>query len=301
MVLRPDSAIIKHKVRKRGFRIRTMWGRRVTITEDHSLFARAPDGTAKAVFGHQLQAGDLIAVPRCIPVREKPLLPFRISKKLCEYDISLTVSGSGVTQWVDAHEARIRSWLLERGVTSRQHYSVISRYRQVGRIPLALSHALEMDDALVDQAFVSFGKGVRDEITEIDKLLWILGFYLAEGCLVYRERSDYQLIFSSDMRSLRKLVGFVHDVFDVDTSIRPADTANHRSPSVNLRSRVIVELVVHSFGFGSELSTRKHIPSWILQLPKSQLVHFLQGFWEGDGNHNAKTTGNKLIFNSSSP
>ncbi|HBW88590.1 MAG TPA: NAD-dependent dehydratase, partial [Cyanobacteria bacterium UBA11149] len=45
---------------------------------------------------------------------------------------------------------------------------------------------------------------------------------------------------------------------------------------------------------------QKDIPDWILQLPQKQLVQFLQGFWEGDGNHDAKTTGSLLIFNSSS-
>ncbi len=300
MVLRPISAIIKHKVKKRGFWIRTMWGRQVTITEDHSLFARAPDGSAQSVFGHQLRPGDLIAVPRHIPVREKPLLPFRLSEKLCSTRIKLSANGNGIADWMEKHEERIRSWLLQRGVASCQHEKVIDRYRHSNCIPLALSHALEMEQNLADAVVAPYGESVRDEIAEIDKLLWILGFYLAEGCLIYREKKDYQLVFSSDMQSLRKLVGYIRDVFGIETSIRPSGSPAH-APAVNLRSRAIVELVVHSFGFGRELGAGKYIPAWILQLPKSQLVHFLQGFWEGDGSHNTKTTGKMLIFNSSSP
>ncbi len=299
MVLRPISAVLKHKVNKQGFKVRTTWGKSVKITQDHSLFTLGKDGRAKPIFGHQLQVGEYIAVPRKIPVPEIPLKPFLISDKLTQMGLDITLTGEFVLDWVQQNETNIRGWLKDKGISSRQHYNIVNDYQSSGRIPLALSRKFDFPEYRENVSIPSSHICIYNKIVDIDKFLWFLGFYLAEGCVVYRENSHYQLLFCSNIKSLRKLIGVIKQLFGIESRIRDFQPPN-KEPTVIIRSRVIVELIVHVFGFGVALSTKKHIPNWVLQLPLHQLVYFLHGFWEGDGNHDAKTTGHKLIFNSSS-
>ena len=298
MVLKPISAIWKHPVRKQGYRIRTTWGRSVKITEDHSLFTRGDDGKPVPVFGKQLKTGDLVAVPARIPVIERRLDPFSIADKLMGTGLPLTVIHAALVDQVQAHETEIRNWLSAYGVSSRQHFRLVQGYSQSGRMPYVLWETL---DSQTDVRLTVAGstKGIKLTVENTEAFLWFLGFYLAEGCLVYRENQDYQLIFSSNLEYLDKLQSVVFELFGIDAPLI-FEEGGMRAPSVRVRSRLIVELVVNAFGFGKALSTQKSIPDWVIQLPKNQLVHFLHGFWQGDGNHDAKTTGKQLIFNSSS-
>ncbi len=300
MVLRPISAIWRHHVTKRGFIIKTTWGRSVKITEDHSLFTRDDNGQPRAVFGHELNLGDEIAVPAQLPFREKRLEPFSILEKLAAIGLPVNVVSEYISEQCSCYEKQMRAWLSKQGVHSRQHFSYVNRYRKGGCVPLPLWQEMEIPDEVEYRIAPPFSsKLIKDRVEDIESLLWFLGFYLAEGCLIYNEKQDYQLLFSSNEKYLRKLINVIYSLFGIDTEIRWSGAT--RAPTVHLRSKVVVELITKVFGFGTALSTRKTIPTWILQLPKSQLVHFLQGFWEGDGNHDAKTTGKMLIFNSSSP
>ncbi len=298
MVLKPISAIWKHKVTKKGYEITTTWGKRVKITEDHSLFTCSDNGLPQPVFGKDLQVGDLVAVPSHIPFIDKALEPFYITDKIASAGIS--ICPEDVVSYLEQYRQQIYSYLQAKGVDPRQHYSYLEEYETGNRIPLELWQYLGLAITPKERiATASSAKRVNNYIENLEDFLWFLGFYLAEGCLIYREEGDYQLSFSSDLKYLEKLVAVCGSLFGCECKIQ-WDEATGKAPSVNVRSKIIVDLVVNSLGFGKNLSTAQDIPNWILQLPPAQLVHFLQGFWQGDGNHDAKTTGSKLIFNSSS-
>jgi UDP-glucuronate decarboxylase len=299
MVLKPISAIWKHKVTKTGYEITTTWGKRVKITEDHSLFTRDENGLPKPVFGKDLQVGDDVAVPTHLPFIDKSLEPFYITDKISGTGIS--ICPEDVVSYLEQYREAIYNYLQQKGISSRQHFSHLKKYEAGNRIPLELWQHLGLPITPKECiATASSAKRVNNYIEDIEAFLWFLGFYLAEGCLVYRQPGDYQLLFSSNFKYLEKLVAVCRSLFGCECKIR-WDEASNKAPSVRIRSKIIVDLVVNSFGFGKNLSTEKDIPNWILQLPKQQLVHFLQGFWQGDGNHDAKTTGSRLILNSSSP
>ena len=160
----------------------------------------------------------------------------------------------------------------------------------------------------------STGKSINSTLTNIDDLLWFLGFYLAEGCVVDSDQNrtpcsykgkkhrDWCLLLSSNTKYLEKAIGIIHSVFDLKSEIKIqwSKRAKGNMPFIALRSKIIVKLVCEKFGFGYGLAIQKDIPNWILQLPSAQLCSFVYGFWQGDGNHDAKTTGKSVIFNSSS-
>lgn len=296
VVIKPISAIWKHQVTKKGYKITTTWGKQVKITEDHSLFTRDEKGFPKAVFGKDLKVGIPVAVPQTIPFLEQPLEPFYLSDKLSQLS-EIDVLSEQVVSYLEKFPEKIRQYLSEQGIEPRQFYSKIKRYETANKLPLALWKYLELPFSKKEKLVTPDSiKAINNYLEDIPSLLWFLGFYLAEGCLVAK---DYQLIFSSNLKYLEKLIEITEKLFGVTTEIR-WDDSGKPSPSVSLHSKLIFDLVIKAFGFGDELSPQKDIPNWILQLPKTQLVHFLQGFWEGDDNHDATTTGSMLIFNSSS-
>lgn len=297
-VIKPISAIWKHKVCKPGYRLKTTWGKEIKITEDHSLFTRDDRGNPQAVFGKDLKVGNEVAVPTHLAFIDRPLEPFYLSDKLSDLE-GVSIVSDNVVSYIEQFGEKIREYLHFRGVNPRQFYSTIKKYETANRIPLKLWQYLGLPLSKKDRIVPRYSvRAIDNWIDNINDLLWFLGFYLAEGCLIYNEK-DRQLLFSSNVKYLEKLVKIARNLFGIQAEIR-FDKAEKRAPSVHIRSKIIVDLVVNSFGFGKNLSPEKDIPNWIVQLPKEQLVHFLQGFWEGDGNHDAKTTGSLLIFNSSS-
>lgn len=295
MVLKPISAIWKHKVSKKGYTIKTTWGKAVKVTEDHSLFTRDENGLPKAVFGKDLKVGDLLAVPSYIPFIDKPLEPFYITDKISHEGLSIWPED--VVSYLERYRDPIRNYLTEKGIKSPEHYSIVKKYEADNRLPIELWQSLGLPITEKERIATSnSGQRINNYIKNVNALLWFLGFYLAEGYLIERESGDCQLAFSSHIKSLENLIKVTEELFGCEAQIQLNDE-NNRAPSVNIGSKIIVDLVVNALGFGK---TEKDIPNWVLQLPKEQLVHFLHGFSAGDSNSDSETTGSRLVLNSSS-
>jgi UDP-glucuronate decarboxylase len=291
-VLRGISGVHKHKVTKRGYKLKLTWGKSVKLTEDHGVFTRDENGDPKEVFVKDVKVGDCIAVPNYLPVKEIELKPFNIEDVIqgnCTY--SYIVNDNSLVY----HKGLIKSYHDKNGRTD----GFPSYYKKIisnSVISKGLKKYFDINNIEMDFDLYCSRK-INNKINNIDDFLWFLGFYLAEGCLVNKD-GDHQLIFCSNVKYLEKLIGICEDLFGLKLNIYWDKFKN--IPSVILRSKIIMDIVVNHFGFGDRLAKEKDIPNWVLQLPKNQLIHFLYGFWQGDGNHDAKTTGSKLILNSSS-
>src|SRR5882724_5241521 len=71
MALKPVSAVIKHPCQSDVYEVTTRYGRRIRVTEDHSLFRRGIDGQPEPIRVSRLKAGDYVAIPAILPVVEK--------------------------------------------------------------------------------------------------------------------------------------------------------------------------------------------------------------------------------------
>ncbi|PSO75753.1 MAG: NAD-dependent dehydratase [Cyanobacteria bacterium QS_4_48_99] len=298
VTIKPISAIWKHKVAKKGYAITTTWGKQVKVTEDHSIFTLDKQGQPLAIFGKDLQVGDAVAVPKKLSFLEQPLEPFYITEKL-ENTTGVSIVSEDTVEYLEQFREEITKYLSTPGVNSRQVFRILKRYEATNRIPLALWRHLALPLSAKDKIVSAHSvEPINNRIVNVTDFLWFLGFYLAEGCLVKSER-DYQLLFSSNVKYLEKLVQITEELFGCKCHIL-FDKEGKRAASVYIRSKLIVNLVVDAFKIGNKLNPEKNIPEWILQLPKEQLVYFLQGFWEGDGNHDVQTQESLLVFNSSS-
>ena len=129
-------------------------------------------------------------------------------------------------------------------------------------------------------------------ITVTDDLLWLLGFYLAEGCAFRKGKSNY-LSFCSDQRYLDRAASILEKHLGLHV-VRQAPTPG-RGPAIYAHSRLLHMLFEEMFQvLGPE------IPPWILQLPLGRLKWFLDGYREGDGTHSGKKVGHELCFDTAS-
>jgi UDP-glucuronate decarboxylase len=289
MIFRNISMIIRHHVMKPGMEVKTTWGRSVCITTDHSLFRVESDGCIKPVFGYDLSIGDQIVVPRHLSIDEVRLIPFRISDRV---HTRLSVQSLAINTILN-NKSILHRVMVASGISSRSCFSRIARMRNQNSMPIELMSSCKIPKTELDQisCFESH-KFVNDVVTDIDNFLWFLGYTLADGCIV-NSNGDYQICYSDKYQKyLDKVASIINSLFGIDVA-QYLDDSN--TPNLRIRSKILVDLLA-SFEF---YSGRKQIPNWIIQLPADQISKFLHGFWCGDGNHDAKTTGEMIIFYSS--
>lgn len=89
--LSPVSSLIRHKVNKKIYEVETRTGRKIEVTEDHSLFTLKDSGEIGEVRTRDLRIGDYIATPRILKAEKKDLEYLDLTKyaeKLNGYFVS---------------------------------------------------------------------------------------------------------------------------------------------------------------------------------------------------------------------
>lgn len=265
-VIRPISAIWKHHVKKRGYQIKTVWGKQIKITEDHSLFIRDEKDQPQAAFGNELKVGDEIGVPSYISFLEQPLQPFHITDKISTQE-EISVESEETISYIEKYGDKIREYLLVKGVNPEQFYSILKNYEAENKIPLYLWEYLELPLSAKEKICYSSAKAIKNWIGNIEEFLWLLGFYVAQGSLI-----DNELLFKGETEKLAKVIEVVERIFDCQYEIKIEGY-------ISVKSKILVDLIAEGLNFGK---IEKNIPNWILQLPQKQLISFLQGLNAGN-------------------
>lgn len=168
-------------------------------------------------------------------------------------------------------------------------------------LPFKISEVTKINDLRKYDTFISINgsnKKIKDNIDNINDFLWFLGFFTSEGSLVFNPKNgDYIVSFFSDIYYLEKLKIVVSDLFSIDVEIKKDSNGSY---FISIQNKLIFDLIVNVFEFGISYHKDRDIPEWIMQLPEEQLSIFLKGLWQGDGNHNSKTSDSEFIINSSS-
>jgi hypothetical protein len=138
----------------------------------------------------------------------------------------------------------------------------------------------------------SSDRSLPNRIPVTDDLLWLLGFYLAEGA-EFSGRSAHYISFASDDEYLRRAEAILQEHFHVHVGYAAATPG--RAPSIYVHSKVLHRVFKHVLGLRD-----RRLPAWVMQLPLGRVKHFLDGFRCGDGTHSGKKVGNELVFDTTS-
>ncbi|HEX7125568.1 MAG TPA: NAD-dependent epimerase/dehydratase family protein [Thermodesulfobacteriota bacterium] len=310
--LRLANALIKHRAEgKDAYEVRTGYGRRIRVTGDHSVFRRGPCGRPEPVPVRDLAVGDDIALPARLPVVERDVRAVDIVDHLIrrapEAELwNYALVSADLASLVEPHEARVVEFLAASGrfAGSGSLRNAIGcawrKYLGHGALPLPVAAALWREqgvrwpeNARLRPYTGGGGVEIPNRVEVTNDLLWLLGLYLAEGCHV-DEDGDYRLLLGSGQRQLDRARRIIESHFGVTARIVPADAS--RAPQLSVDSGILVYLFRAVFGVTGTAKTAR-VPGWIMQLPLARLVHFLEGYREGDGAQAHYPERRELTFN----
>jgi nucleoside-diphosphate-sugar epimerase/intein/homing endonuclease len=289
MVAAEPSGFIGHPTRQRCFEVTTRYGRSVRVTGDHSLFVEGPDGEPTPKPVNELEIGDRIAIAGRIevPERDRTVVSAIEAWRWAEndpLDLYAEYPGLGAKVWERRFDVFGLLAKLKPGegrVWRNGIWTQILRMRDSDRAMLPVLWRLgEAVPAGAKVRARTPGRSValpaRIEIT--DDLLWLLGLYVAEGCMHEKGKNAF-LTISGEPELLERAARVVEESFGLHVTWGKA--SEDRAASIFVHSKLLLRL----WDFLGLDRNRKRIPGWVLGLPLSRLKWFIEGYREGDGVH----------------
>ena len=291
MTAATTSALIGHPTDKRCYEVRTRYGRSIRVTADHSIFVEGDDGEPEARPVTELEPGDRVAIARRIdvPERDRRLVSMIEVWRWHEadpWDLLVEAPGLGELAWQQRFDlfGLLVSQRRNAGPNWRNGaWSRIIRMRRCDRVPLPAFWRLGVDlpeGAVVRMSIRGRSVSMPARIELSDDMLWLLGLWVAEGCL-HESAGNALMTLSCDSERLARATAIIERELRLHVVQSAAD--ENRSASIFVYSKLLVGLM-DFLGFAGD----KRIPGWILGLPLSRLKWFLEGYREGDGVHSGR-------------
>jgi UDP-glucuronate decarboxylase len=300
MELKPALALTEHEPRNDAFEISLRYGRNLKVTGDHSVFVEGSDGRPVPKFARELQPGDRVAIPARLPVVERDRTEIDVATEFAARGVDdawdWAVRHPDLARQVEERRAEVNLYLERTGRYKPTRslsaaVGVISR-KWIRRQTVPLSVVKHFGFRVPYDAQIlphkSSDHALTNRLPVTDDLLWLMGFYLAEGA-EYSGEGAHFISFASDEHYLRRAKEILEREFGVRVGY--AEPSPTRAPSIYVHSKVLHRL------FRDVLRLRdRRIPLWVMQLPLSRVKHFLEGFRCGDGTHSGQKVGNELCF-----
>ena len=293
VVAAEPSKFIGHPTEQRCFEVKTRYGRSVRVTGDHSLFVEGAAGEPTPKPVNDLQVGDRIAIlARAeVPERDRELVSMLEVWRWAENDpLDLYVEhpGLGAKVWkrrfdvfgllakLKPGEGRIwRNWIWKQIIEMRnKDRAMLPVLWRIGE-PLPKG-------AVVRPRTVGRSSAMPAQVEISDHFLWLLGLYVAEGCMHEAGKNAF-LTISGERELLEQVAAVFERTFGLHVTWGKADEG--RADSIFVHS----QLLLRFWDFLGFDNNRKRIPGWILGLPLRRLKWFIEGYREGDGVHSGKT------------
>lgn len=267
------SMFVRHEVEKPIYEIETRTGRKIKVTEDHSIFGMGENADIQEVTPTDLTEGDYIVTPRKlkVPSQEKN---WDLTEKACELK-GYFKSGLDLREYRDE--------LKE--FASQNDYSehAVSYWIREDIVPVK---AIEGTSISVSEDTIYKHKRQSSQLPaeiELDeKMMEFLGLWMADGC--YDNRSV--LITASNERC-REVVKDIFERFNLPVK-------HHSDEHSLLANSQPLKEIMKLYGFKGNAHT-KRVPEWIFSASDDQRHAFLRGLYSGDGYSTEDEIGIDLI------
>ncbi len=266
------TQLMRHRVNKKIYEIKTRTGKILKVTEDHSLFSLSNKARVIEIKPSSLSKGAHIATPRKILLKEQPTLSINLLDYLERMEGGF-ITGEKLKEFIKKNYYEIRQLAKEHNYSR----SIPSRWLRKGILPIKILkdlNALSIKLKKYQKLYLKSGgtaEKIPIEIKLDNKLLTLMGIWLADGC--YGPRS---IIFSTFDKEDREVVEQVGEEFGLPVKIH-SDGGSRMINSISLKF-----LFYNIFELRGNAYT-KQIPNWLFNLSKEQISFVLKGLFSGDG------------------
>ncbi|MBU2522733.1 MAG: Flp pilus assembly complex ATPase component TadA [Nanoarchaeota archaeon] len=271
VVLSKASKFIRHKVNKPIYEIRTTSGKKVKVTEDHSLFTLDEKKILRAIKSKELKEGDFIAIPSRLPFTNslENINLLEDIDTLKKINKNLFVLGKGIEIYVKEN----RKELFNLGYSLGYKKSTIQNWTIKKILPLGIFEKIK--EKINNEDLYLKGDGASGKIPiiiELDEMfLNFIGLWLADGC--YDQGS---VIISVEEKENKEVVKKIADRLGFSVKIH----SDKFSSMIN--SSLLKEIMQKLLGLNGNSYT-KGLPEWAYNLSDKQAGALLKGFFSGDG------------------
>lgn len=271
IIFSPIKRLIRHKVKKDIYEIRTSSGNTIKVTGDHSVFVKR-GWELKPVEARTLKKGEYIAGIRKInidavskkinlldypEILKKHMIKGRPVEKILTELIQTTKKMRPCTK-KNNRLARIRRWKNKRCVP------VIT---WTGR-------AIRKNYSKGMRLYRENGKDVQIEIPVDKSLATLMGLWIADGSYCGSKRCTF-IRLSCPEEAPKKIAQEVASRFS-------ARVCRSKNDIDFIITSTVLGKLFKQLGLMGNSST-KRIPAWVFELPEKQIASVLKGYFSGDG------------------
>ncbi|MBU1120768.1 Flp pilus assembly complex ATPase component TadA [Candidatus Micrarchaeota archaeon] len=272
----PIDSFIRHKTRKKMFEVVFRSGRKIKVTEDHSLFSLNEEAKISPIKTSNMKPGSFLAVPRslpfdCEPVKEINLLECLDKLKKC------FVAGKPVSEGMKKIEFSELEKYSE-GKTRKGRNCSVNQWKRKGIVRIELIEELCRKGLidLSDNKNIFLKPRVNSRMVpstlKLDEVfLEFLGFWIADGC--YDKNS---VIISTNDKEVECIIKEIAERFDANTRIHSDKF------SLMINSSILKKIMINVLGLEGNAFSKK-IPEWMHELSNQQICWLLRGYFSGDG------------------
>src|SRR3989344_4163214 len=265
VILTEPSFFVRHKVTKPIYEVITTSGKKIKVTEDHSLFTLDEKNILKPIKTKDLKEGDFLAVPDSLPF-DNCLEYIDLLDHLNSFDKKIFVGGEGVEKYILENRQELFSF------ASSLNYrkSTIQNWSAKKILPVDIFEKIK-DKIDRNNLWIKSmgGSGKLPVKIDLDEdFLSFLGLWLADGCY---DRDS--VIVSVQEEENRNVVRKIAEKFNLNVKI------HSDSFSLMLNSGLLKQAMKNVFEMNGNSYTKK-IPSWCYNLSDRQTGALLKGFFK---------------------
>ncbi len=262
----PVKYVFRHKASLPIYKFKLDTGRNISVTKGHSLFVFS-DAEIKTIPSDKIQKGDWIVIPKKLPGNSEYPREINLAEELNKLPRS-------ITEGIFIHRIP-REFLQKLGIKN-------NNWLQGGKLPL--SYYDKIPKRVLNNCVLKYKGGVKSGVPvtiHIGKeLMRLLGYYIAEGCILKTTSSEHliSLCFGNkDDKLIRDAIKISEEMFGHEART----IKNHNSIKVNIANKVIW-LFFEEILKISKLAGNKRVPEIVWNVNPELQKEFLRAYHAGD-------------------
>ncbi len=262
------TSYIKHTVKKDIYEILTRTGRKVKVTQDHSLFSLGENGLIEIKPTELKEEESFIAVPRKLPIEGNEINEINLINHLKYFEDDF-LAGEPIKKIFE--EYKLNDFKVEKEKYRWWKKHNLIKIEDFLKIKFDFSY-----DELKELRIKSKNTSSIPVIFNVsDNFLEFCGLWLGDGS--YDNYNGNSVILSNVDDECRNVLKNVAEYLDIGYS-----EMNDNGVSLRIHSTIFYKFMKNVLKFDG-YSNSKKIPDFIFGLSNEQIKHFINGYFSADG------------------